>query len=251
MKDMLEIKGLTVDVAGRCVLNDVNMIIEEGEAHVLLGPNGSGKTTLLLSILGFPRYKVKEGEIIFKGEDITDLPTSERVNRGIGIAFQNPPVIKGVNLGSMVNICMGEKTDEITERTLKLAGKMNLSEEFLERDVNFGFSGGEIKRSEILQLMAQRPDLVMLDEPDSGVDIENMELIGEMIGELMQRMEIPSRRKRMGLIITHLATILDYIHADRAHVMLGGRIVCSGIPEEILSGIKKNGYEGCMRMCRK
>ena len=248
---MLEIRELTVDVAGRRVLNDVNMIIQEGEAHVLLGPNGSGKTTLLLSILGFPRYEVKEGEIIFKGEDITDLHTSERVKRGIGISFQNPPVIKGVNLGSMVNICMGEKTDEITEKTLELAGKMNLSEEFLKRDVNFGFSGGEVKRSEILQLIAQHSDFAMLDEPDSGVDIENMELIGKMIGELLQRDYLPSKRKRMGLIITHLATILDYIHADRAHVMLNGRIVCSGVPEELLSGIKKNGYEGCMRLCQK
>lgn len=248
---MLEIKNLSVEVDDTIVLSHINMIIQKGECHVLLGPNGSGKTTLLLSILGFNKYKIKQGKIIFNGKDITQLSTDERVKIGIGIAFQNPPIIRGVNLGSMVNICSGKKTDEINEETLKLAEKMNFSREFLERDINLGFSGGEIKRSEILQLTAQHPNFAMLDEPDSGVDIENMELIGEMIRKLLQRNYLPSKRKRMGLIITHLATILDYIHADRAHVMLNGKIVCSGPPEEILSGIKKNGYKECIKTCQK
>jgi len=251
LKDSLEIRNLAVDVDGRHVLKDVNLMIEKGETHVLLGPNGSGKTTLLLSILGLSRYNIVRGEIIFKGKDITDLPTHERVKMGIGIAFQNPPVIRGVSLGTMLNICMGKKTAEITDEAVKLAKELNFSEDFLTRDVNYGFSGGEIKRSEIMQLIAQQPNFVMLDEPDSGVDIENMELIGRMMGKLLQRDLIPSKREKMGLIITHLATILDYIHADRAHVMLKGKIACSGYPREILAGVRRNGYEGCIRTCQE
>lgn len=251
LKYSLEIRNLAVDVDGRHVLKDVNLMIEKGETHVLLGPNGSGKTTLLLSILGLSRYKVVRGEIIFKGRNIVDLPTDERVKMGIGIAFQNPPIIRGVSLNTMLNVCMGKKTTEITDDAVKLAKELNFSEDFLTRDVNYGFSGGEIKRSEIMQLIAQQPDFIMFDEPDSGVDIENMELIGKIIGKLLERDLIPSRRKKMGLIITHLATILDYINADRAHVMLKGKIACSGYPKEILDGIRKNGYERCIRTCQE
>jgi len=251
LKDSLEIRNLAVDVDGRHVLKDVNLMIEKGETHVLLGPNGSGKTTLLLSILGLSRYRIVKGEILYKGKDITDIPTDEKVKMGIGIAFQNPPVIRGVSLGTMINICMNRKTDNITEDIINLAKELNFSNDFLNRDVNYGFSGGEIKRSEIMQLIAQQPDFIMLDEPDSGVDIENMELIGKMMGKLLQRDLIPSKRDKMGLIITHLATILDYIHADRAHVMLKGKIACSGYPREILAGIRKNGYERCIETCQE
>ncbi|RZN64917.1 MAG: ABC transporter ATP-binding protein [Candidatus Methanoliparum thermophilum] len=251
LKYSLEIRNLAVDVDGQHVLKDVNLMIEKGETHVLLGPNGSGKTTLLLSILGLSRYKVVRGEIIFKGRNIVDLPTDERVKMGIGIAFQNPPIIRGISLNTMLNVCMGKKTTEITDDAVKLAKELNFSEDFLTRDVNYGFSGGEIKRSEIMQLIAQQPDFIMFDEPDSGVDIENMELIGKIIGKLLERDLIPSRRKKMGLIITHLATILDYINADRAHVMLKGKIACSGYPKEILDGIRKNGYEKCIRTCQE
>jgi Fe-S cluster assembly ATP-binding protein len=138
----------------------------------------------------------------------------------MGIAFQNPPVIRGIRLGEMVNLCRGDKSGEITDETRVLAKKMHFTGEFLERDVNSGFSGGEIKRSEILQLMAQNPDFVMLDEPDSGVDIENMELVGGMISKLLHRRERPSRRTASGLIITHLATITDYVDVDWAHVIM-------------------------------
>ncbi|BDC36204.1 ABC transporter ATP-binding protein [Candidatus Methanoliparum sp. LAM-1] len=251
LKYSLEIRNLAVDVDGGHVLKDVNLMIEKGETHVLLGPNGSGKTTLLLSILGLSRYKVVRGEIIFKGRNIVDLPIDERVKMGIGIAFQNPPIIRGISLNTMLNVCMGEKTTEITDDAVKLAKELNFSEDFLTRDVNYGFSGGEIKRSEIMQLIAQQPDFIMFDEPDSGLDIENMELIGKIIGKLLERDLIPSRRKKMGLIITHLATILDYINADRAHVMLKGKIACSGYPKEILDGIRKNGYEKCIRTCQE
>ncbi len=248
--DMLEIANLDLEVDGRPVLKGLDLIIEKGECHVLLGPNGSGKTSLLLGILGFPRYRVTGGRIVFNGEDIANLTTAERVKLGLGIAFQNPPVIRGIRLGEMVNLCRGDKSGEITDETRVLAKELHFTEEFLERDVNAGFSGGEIKRSEILQLMAQDPDFVMLDEPDSGVDIENMELIGGMIGELLHRRELPSRRIASGLIITHLATITNYVDVDWAHVLLGGRIGCSGKPDQIIRQISDGGYEKCIRECQ-
>lgn len=199
LKYSLEIRNLAVDVDGGHVLKDVNLMIEKGETHVLLGPNGSGKTTLLLSILGLSRYKVVRGEIIFKGRNIVDLPIDERVKMGIGIAFQNPPIIRGISLNTMLNVCMGEKTTEITDDAVKLAKELNFSEDFLTRDVNYGFSGGEIKRSEIMQLIAQQPDFIMFDEPDSGLDIENMELIGKIIGKLLERDLIPKQEKKDGI----------------------------------------------------
>jgi len=247
---MLEIRELNLEVDGRPVLKDLNLTIEEGESHVLLGPNGSGKTSLLLGILGFPKYQVTGGNIIFKGKDIIGLSTADRVKLGMGIAFQHPPVIRGIRLGEMVNLCRGDKSQQISKQTRILAKKLHFSDEFLERDVNAGFSGGEIKRSEIMQLMAQNPDFVMLDEPDSGVDIENMELIGNMIGELLHRKIQPSKRTASGLIITHLATITDYIEVDWAHVMLDGVIACSGSPDRIISEVMKGGYEKCVRECQ-
>jgi Fe-S cluster assembly ATP-binding protein len=247
---MLEIRELNLEVDGRPVLKNLNLTIEEGESHVLLGPNGSGKTSLLLGILGFPKYQVTGGSIIFKGKDIIGLSTADRVKLGMGIAFQHPPVIRGIRLGEMVNLCRGDKSQQISKQTRILAKKLHFSDEFLERDVNAGFSGGEIKRSEIMQLMAQNPDFVMLDEPDSGVDIENMELIGNMIGELLHRNIQPSKRTASGLIITHLATITDYIEVDWAHVMLDGVIACSGSPDRIISEVMKGGYEKCVRECQ-
>lgn len=247
---MLEIRELNLEVDGRPVLKNLSLTIEEGESHVLLGPNGSGKTSLLLGILGFPKYQVTGGSIIFKGKDIIGLSTADRVKLGMGIAFQHPPVIRGIRLGEMVNLCRGDKSQQISKQTRILAKKLHFSDEFLERDVNAGFSGGEIKRSEIMQLMAQNPDFVMLDEPDSGVDIENMELIGNMIGELLHRKIQPSKRTASGLIITHLATITDYIEVDWAHVMLDGVIACSGSPDRIISEVMKGGYEKCVRECQ-
>jgi Fe-S cluster assembly ATP-binding protein len=247
---MLEIRELNLEVDGRPVLKNLNLTIEEGESHVLLGPNGSGKTSLLLGILGYPKYQVTGGNIIFKGKDIIGLSTADRVKLGMGIAFQHPPVIRGIRLGEIVNLCRGDKSQQISKQTRILAKKLHFSDEFLERDVNAGFSGGEIKRSEIMQLMAQNPDFVMLDEPDSGVDIENMELIGNMIGELLHRKIQPSKRTASGLIITHLATITDYIEVDWAHVMLDGVIACSGSPDRIISEVMKGGYEKCVRECQ-
>lgn len=249
MRSMLEIKDLTVEVGGKTILRGLNLHIGAGEVHVLFGPNGSGKTTLLMTLLGFPGYIVKSGRIVFKGEDITELPTHERVRRGIGVLFQRPPAIRGVKLSDVLNICKerGGISEEETSRFVEL---LKLSE-FMGRDVNLGFSGGEVKRSELLQVIVQSPELALLDEPDSGVDVENVELIGKVLNEFLEREKRPSERRRAALIITHSGFILNYVRADRAHVMLDGTIACSGTPDEIFKQIMSVGYEECIRRCRK
>ena len=155
---LLEIENLAVEVAGKRVLKDVNLSIAEGETHVLLGPNGAGKSTLFLTILGFPQYDVVEGSIKFKGQDITKLSTAERVKLGLGVSFQTPPAIRGVSVRDLLKIESHQDMDEeLNPRMQELAKQLKFSDEFLDRDVNLGFSGGEVKRSEILQLLAQMP----------------------------------------------------------------------------------------------
>ncbi|MFH1560374.1 MAG: ABC transporter ATP-binding protein [Chloroflexota bacterium] len=240
---MLEIEQLTVAVDGREILQDVNLNIGTGETHVLFGPNGSGKTTLLMAIMGFPRYRVTKGSIIFNGKEITGLSLDERARLGIGISFQRPPVVRGIKTRDMVSACLGDgeakvSIDEVAERA-------NMTE-LLDREINYGFSGGEIKRSELMQLLAQRPELVLLDEPESGVDLENIVLIGELINELLEK-DCPIRTRRCtGLIITHTGHILDYVNARTGHIMLDGSIGCGGDPHEILATIKEKGYQECV-----
>ena len=244
---LLEIENLGVEVAGKRVLKDINLSIEEGETHVLLGPNGAGKSTLFLTILGFPQYNVVQGSIKFKGQDITSLSTAERVELGIGVSFQTPPSIRGVSVRDLLKIVSNQDIDEeLNPRMQELAKQLKFSDEFLDRDVNLGFSGGEVKRSEILQLLAQMPDFTMFDEPDSGVDIENVELLASEIGTLLDKDKPQRSRKRSGLLITHLGYILNFVSADKAHVLIDGVISCSGNPSEILEDIRKNGFNGCV-----
>ena len=242
-----EILYLVVEVAGYRVLKDINLSIEEGETHVLLGPNGAGKSTLFLTILGFPQYNVVQGSIKFKGQDITSLSTAERVELGIGVSFQTPPSIRGVSVRDLLKIVSNQDMDEeLNPRMQELSKQLKFSDEFLDRDVNLGFSGGEVKRSEILQLLAQMPDFTMFDEPDSGVDIENVELLASEIGTLLDKDKPQRSRKRSGLLITHLGYILNFVSADKAHVLIDGVISCSGNPSEILEDIRKNGFNGCV-----
>ena len=244
---LLEIENLAVEVGGKRVLKDINLSIAEGETHVLLGPNGAGKSTLFLTILGFPQYNVVNGTIKFKGQDITNLSTAERVQLGIGVSFQTPPSIRGVSVRDLLKIESHQDMDEeLNPRMKELATQLNFSDEFLDRDVNFGFSGGEVKRSEILQLLAQMPDFTMFDEPDSGVDIENVELLASEIGTLLDKDKPQGSRVRSGLLITHLGYILNFVSADKAHVLMDGKISCSGNPTEILEDIRKNGFNGCV-----
>lgn len=239
---MLEVKNLSVAVEDREILHDVSLTISNGETHVLFGPNGSGKTTLLATIIGFPKYRLTGGSISFKGKDITGLSLDERARLGIGMSFQRPPVVRGVKTRDMVAACLRGQGGEGS--VVQLAEKTDLAS-FLDREINYGFSGGEIKRSEMMQLLAQRPELALLDEPESGVDLENIALIGKLINELLEK-ECPIvERKCLGLIITHTGHILDYVDARTGYVMCEGRIICEGDPHEILKTIKQKGYEEC------
>ncbi|MBM4241470.1 MAG: ABC transporter ATP-binding protein [Euryarchaeota archaeon] len=246
---ILEITDLAIEVSGKEILSDIDLYIGKGETHVLLGPNGSGKSTLFMAILGFPKYKVKAGEIIFKGENITNYSTTERVKMGIGVSFQNPPAIRGVKLQDLLKIEHGETDEELSPEMMDLVTKLKFDDRFIDRDVNLGFSGGEVKRSEILQLLAQKPDFIMFDEPDSGVDIENVELLAEEINTLLDKEKKPGMREKSGLLITHLGYILNFVNADTAHVLMDGKIACSGNPNEILEDIRKEGFKGCVECC--
>ncbi|MDA8091031.1 MAG: ABC transporter ATP-binding protein [Nitrospiraceae bacterium] len=243
---MLEIKDLTVSIESRRILSNVDLFIGDGETLALFGPNGSGKTTLLKSIMGFPAYQAESGRIFFRQKDITQIPIDERSRLGIAMAFQSPPVVRGVKLRDMLRLAMAkrgqvseERIDEYAER-LKLAG-------FLPREVNLGFSGGELKRSELLQVLAQNPDLVLLDEPDSGVDLENIRLVGDVINEILGKVRARDEKLRSALIITHTGHILDYVNPDRACIMIEGSIRCTGNPRDILREIQEKGYEECVR----
>lgn len=254
VKLLLEITDLAVEVNEKEILSDIDLYIEKGETHVLLGPNGTGKSTLFMSILGFPKYKITRGEILFKGKDITHLSTTERVKMGIGVSFQNPPAIRGVRLKDLLRIEDEKKGVEPGDKDLRpelmdITRKMKFDESFIERDVNLGFSGGEVKRSEILQLLAQKPDFTMFDEPDSGVDIENVELIAQEINTLLDKDKKPGLRERSGLLITHLGYILNFVGANTAHVLMDGKIACSGDPTEVLEDIRKEGFKGCVKCC--
>ncbi|MBN1693592.1 MAG: ABC transporter ATP-binding protein [Dehalococcoidales bacterium] len=241
---MLKIKDLSVAVEGKQIIHDINMTIQTGETHVLFGPNGAGKSTLLMAIMGFPKYKVTRGSIHFKGKDITGLDVDERARLGIGMSFQRPPVVRGVTTRDMVSACLKGHGDG--DAITKLAEKADL-QEFLERDINYGFSGGEIKRSELMQLMAQRPELTLLDEPESGVDLVNIALIGELMNDLLEKDCPIADRRCMGLIITHTGHILDYVNARTGYVMCDGTIGCVGDPHEMLATIREKGYNECIK----
>jgi Fe-S cluster assembly ATP-binding protein len=239
---LLEIKDLKVTVEGKEILHGINLSINAGETHVIYGPNGSGKTTLLMTIMGFPRYKITGGQIIFEGKDVTHATLDERARAGIGLSFQRPPIVRGVKTRDMVAACFRGR--ESLEAIPRLAEKTNMVD-FLDRDINYGFSGGETKRSELLQLLAQSPDLVLLDEPESGVDLENIALIGELINSLLEKTHPMRHRTRSGLIISHTGHILKYVNARTGYVMVEGRIICEGDPHEILETIKVKGYGEC------
>ena len=248
---MLRIEDLQVTLGNKKILKHIDMEINPGETHILFGPNGSGKTSLLMTIMGYPQYKVTAGTIFFKGQDITHMPINERAQMGIGMSYQRPPTIHGLQIRQMIQICSQKNID-----IEALASQVNFTD-FLDRDVNAGFSGGEIKRSELLQLMGQNPDLLLFDEPESGVDLENISLIGNTINHLLQRSitihpsksqkKLRDERTKMGLIITHTGFILDYLNADKGHVLYEGMLTCRTNPREIFKCIKEVGYEECVR----
>jgi Fe-S cluster assembly ATP-binding protein len=251
-KPVLVVEDLKVKLGDKVILQHIDLEIKPGETHILFGPNGSGKTSLLMTIMGYPQYEVVEGKMVFKGTDITHMPINERARLGIGMSYQRPPTIHGLRTRQMVDICAGSAVD-----VAGLARRVSF-EDFLDRDLNAGFSGGEIKRSELLQLMAQDPDLMLFDEPESGVDMENIRLVGKTIARMLEKelnagdedkskMQKKMERTKMGLIITHTGYILDYVAADRGQVLFDGRLSCISNPREILICISESGYEECVK----
>ncbi len=244
---MLEIEDLTVEVNGKTLLHDVNLEVKKGYTNVLFGPNGAGKSALMRTIMGFSEYRVVKGRILFNGEDIIGLSVDERARLGLGIMMQRPPDMSGIKLRDLVKVLSkGQRDPEVLAENLDM-------KRFLDRDVNVGFSGGEIKRSELLQLAVQNPNLYLLDEPESGVDLVSIEQVGMTIkGLLEEGLNCPGESCEKGksaLIITHTGQILDYIKADRGYILCNGTIMCSGNPLKMLEEIKSRGYEECIK-CR-
>lgn len=246
---LLQIEDLHVSVGDREILRGVDLTIHEGETHVLLGPNGGGKSTLLNTIVGMPGYRVTKGRILFKGVDLADLAIDERARMGIGIAFQRPPAVRGVKLRQMLEVAARGEVAE--DAIAALDEELNLGH-MLERDVNMGFSGGEAKRSEMAQLLAQMPDLALFDEPESGVDLDNIAVVGGAMNALLKGEGRISERTRAGLIITHTGHILEFVNADVAHVLYSGRLACKGNPLDLIEEISSHGYDACVecKLCQ-
>ncbi len=231
MPAILEIRNLSVAAAEAEILTGIDLTVREGELHVLFGPNGSGKSSLLAAIMGLPPFQVTAGEILFRGQRIDTLPVDARARLGIGMAFQRPPALDGVTVSGLSDALGAGERLQAEAAALDLAG-------FVGRGINQGFSGGEIKRWEILKLFLQQPDLLLFDEPESGVDLEHIAAVGLAIDRLMQG----PKGRRTGLVITHTGFILDHLTADVGHIMAGGRIVHSGNPKALFQHIRNHGY---------
>jgi Fe-S cluster assembly ATP-binding protein len=242
--NILEVEDLKVTVEDKIILEHVNFGLHERENYIMFGPNGSGKTTLINAIMGVPQYKVVSGRVVFMGKDITDKSVEERSKLGLALAFQYPPEIGGVKLSSLLKLCAGKDfEDDFSEKEEKLIETFKLKS-FLDRDINVGFSGGERKRAEVLQMLFLKPRLLLLDEPDSGVDVESLRLIGSQIQRYIWE------SGSTALIVTHKGDILDHIDARYACILLKSIIYCFADPKRIYQNIKRSGYEDCVA-CQK
>ena len=237
----LEIRDLTVAVQGTDILHGVTLDLDKSKTLALMGPNGSGKSTLAYAIAGHPAYEVTGGTIHFKGEDITDWTPDERARAGVFLAMQYPVEVPGVSVTNFLRTAVNARRDEdlpVRQFMQDLKGAMKdlqVDESFLQRSVNEGFSGGEKKRFEILQMALLKPEIAVLDETDSGLDVDALKIVSDGVNQL--------RGPDLGvLIITHYTRILRYISPDEVHVMFGGRIVQSGGPE-LADELEEYGYE--------
>ena len=242
---MLEIRNLHAEIDGKPILKGVSLSVKPGEVAAIMGPNGSGKSTLSYVIAGKDDYEVTEGDVLLDGESILEMEPDERSAKGLFLAFQYPLEIPGVAtmtfLKSAINAQRRKRgEDEISpadfiRRVNKAADSLGISREMLRRALNVGFSGGEKKRMEILQMAILQPRLLILDETDSGLDIDALRIVSEGVNA----MRAPDRSM---LVITHYQRLLDYIRPDAVHVLVGGRIVASGGPELALD-LEQNGYD--------
>lgn len=239
---LLQVKDLHVGVQDKEILNGVNFEIPEGETHVLMGPNGTGKSTLGYALIGHPKYEVTEGSIVFDGEDITEEGADERARKGLFLSFQNPLEVPGVSLSAFIKSALeqvkGERVKawDFKKKLHATMDVLNMDYEYAERDLNVGFSGGEKKKAEILQLLMLEPKFAILDETDSGLDVDAVRTVSAGIDEY---------KKRTGgtlLIITHSAKILESLKVDRAHVMIEGKIDRTG-GRELVDEINAKGFE--------
>ncbi|AEM79957.1 Fe-S cluster assembly ATPase SufC [Thermoanaerobacter wiegelii] len=238
---LLEIKDLHVEVEDKYILKGLNLTIKKGEIHAIMGPNGGGKSTLCNSIMGNPKYKVTSGQILFEGEDITNLKVNERAKKGIFLSFQYPEEIPGITVDNFirtsVNIVTGQNVSMLQfakdmKNTLEL---LDMKSEYRSRYLNVGFSGGEKKKTEILQMAFLKPKLVMLDEIDSGLDIDALKVVAEAVKKLKtEDMSI--------LIVTHYNRILDYLEPDVISVLMDGKIVKSG-DRDLAKILEEKGYD--------
>lgn len=242
-KSLLNVKDLHVNVGEKEILHGVNIEIHGDETHVLMGPNGTGKSTFGYAVTGNPEYKVTGGEILFDGENITEMSVNERAKRGIFLSFQNPLEVPGVTLSSFIRSALEQKSGKrlrLWDFKKKLAEMMQLldmDESYAERDLNVGFSGGEKKKAEILQMLMLEPKLAILDETDSGLDVDAVRTVSNGVRIFRERTHGSL------LIITHSTRILEALSVDAAHVMENGVIVKNG-GAELIDDINRNGFAG-------
>ena len=237
-----EIRDLHVEVGGKEILKGVNLNVKQGEVHAIMGPNGSGKSTLAFVLLGHPKYAVGKGEVLFKGKNVLELKPEERAKLGMFLSFQYPFEISGLKFSKFLFEAYKARFPEEKMSVLQfqklLNGKISelqMNQEIAKRELNVGFSGGEKKRSEILQLMVLKPELAILDETDSGLDIDSLKAVSNAVNR-MRNTEFSA------IVITHYNRILKYLQPDVVHVIVDGKIMESG-NKELADKIEANGYE--------
>lgn len=243
---LLDIQNLSVNIEKKQVLDCVNLSVDAGETHVLMGPNGAGKSTLGYTIMGNPRYTVSNGKIIFDGEDITELSPDKKAAKGIFLSFQQPLEVPGITLESFIRNALQQQTGERVklfqfQKELKATMQLlNMDESYASRDLNVGFSGGERKKSEILQLLMLKPKLAILDETDSGLDVDAVRTVSKGIEEYQKR------QNGALIIITHSTKILESLSVDHTHVLVKGKIVKDS-DGTLVQKINEEGFEQFLR----
>ena len=243
---LLQVENMSVQVEEKQILRQINLNIGQGETHVLMGPNGAGKSTLGYTLMGNPRYQVNSGRILFKDKDITEEAADQRARDGLFLSFQEPLEIPGLTLESFLRSALVAKTGQrirLWDFKKKLAHCMevlNMDPSYAERSMNVGFSGGEKKKTEILQMMLFQPDLAILDETDSGLDVDAVRLVSDGVRAYQQE------QKGSLLIITHSTRILESLHIDYTHVLVDGKIVTTG-DGSLVDKINREGYEAFTR----